>query len=70
MKKLLTIAFTLLLGASLSFAQATGGSTDKATTDKSASTDTGKKAKTKKGATKNKKSKKGATDTTTTPAPK
>jgi hypothetical protein len=30
MKKLLTIAFTLLLGATLSFAQATGGSLTKA----------------------------------------
>jgi hypothetical protein len=51
MKKLFTFVCALLLGASLSFAQATGGSTDKApkttTTPKTAS---GKKAtKTKKG---------------------
>jgi hypothetical protein len=32
MKKLFTLAFTMLLGASLAFAQATGGSTDKPTT--------------------------------------
>ena len=38
MKKLLTIAFTLLLGASLSFAQATGGSTDKGAGDKGTTT--------------------------------
>ena len=67
MKKLLTIAFALLLGASLSFAQAAGGSTDKSSTDKGASADTGKKGKTKahkKGA---KKSKKGSADTTPPP---
>ncbi|HEY1526728.1 MAG TPA: hypothetical protein VGH51_10865 [Candidatus Angelobacter sp.] len=68
MKKLVTIAFALLLGASLSFAQAGGGSTDKGTADKSATTDTGKKGKTKthskKGA---KKSKKSSSDTTTPP---
>ena len=32
MKKLFVIAFTMLLGASLAFAQAGGGSTDKPTT--------------------------------------
>ena len=68
MKKLLTIAFTLLLGATLSFAQATGGSTDKGTGDKSttppAKTKSTKKAH--KGGKKGKKSSGG----TTTPAPK
>lgn len=67
MKKLLTIAFTLLLGASLSFAQATGGSTDKTA---STSTASGKKA-TSKTKTKShkggKKSKKGTTDSTPPP---
>jgi len=66
MKKLLTIAFTLLLGASLSFAQATGGSTDKGAGDKGATTKTSKKSHTKKGGKKSKKSSGG----TTTPAPK
>jgi hypothetical protein len=66
MKKLLTIAFALILGASLSFAQATGGSTDKPA-DKT--TETGKKGgksgkKSHKGG---KKSKKNTSDTTTTP---
>ena len=71
MKKLLTIAFALMLGATLSLAQATGAST--ASTDKPA---TGKKATTtaakggkkghKGGAKKGKKSSGG----TTTPAPK
>jgi len=70
MKKLLTIAFTLLLGASLSFAQATGGSTgstDKpAGGDKTATTKSGKKTTHHKGAKKTKKS----PSSTTTPAPK
>ena len=64
MKKLLTIAFTLLLGATLSFAQATGGSTDKGAGDKGTTT-------TKKGAKKGhkggKKSKKNSGGTTTPP---
>jgi hypothetical protein len=69
MKKLLTIAFTLLLGASLSFAQATGGSTDKGAGDKSTTPpaktkSAGKKKSSHKGG---KKSKKGAEST---PAPK
>jgi len=66
MKKLLTIAFTLLLGASLSFAQATGGSTDKPAEGgkKTTSTKSGKKAH--KGGKKSKKNSGG----TTTPAPK
>jgi len=66
MKKLLTIAFAMLLGATLSMAQATGGAP--ASTDKPATT-TKAPAKThthaKKGATKKKKS-----SGTTTPAPK
>ena len=66
MKKLLTIAFTLLLGATLSFAQAGGGSTDKPA-DKT--TETGKKGtKSGKKAHKGgKKSKKGSTSTTPPP---
>jgi hypothetical protein len=70
MKKLLTIAFTLLLGATLSFAQATGGSTDKGTGDKSttppAKTKSTKKGHSHKGGKKSKKS----SGSTTTPAPK
>jgi hypothetical protein len=68
MKKLLTIAFTLLLGATLSFAQAAGGSTDKGTGDKSttapAKTKSGKKSHSRKGGKKSKKA------DTATPAPK
>lgn len=66
MKKLLTIAFTLLLGASLSFAQATGGSTDKGAGDKGTTTKTksGKKSHSHKGG---KKAKKGAESTTPPP---
>jgi hypothetical protein len=70
MKKLLTIAFAMLLGATLSFAQATGGSTG--STDKAAGASTADtKTKTKghshkKGGKKGKKSSGG----TTTPAPK
>jgi hypothetical protein len=68
MKKLLTLAFTMLLAASLSFAQ-TGGSTDK-TKGTGKTAETGKKAKTqpashsKKGG---KKSKKSSGSTTTAP---
>jgi hypothetical protein len=67
MKKLLTIAFALLLGASLSFAQATGGSTG--STDKTASTDSSTKGGTKKSGKKGgtKKSKKNSGGTTTPP---
>ena len=65
MKKLLTIAFALLLGASLSFAQASGGSTS-GSTDKTA--DSGKKAtKGKKASKGGKKSKKNSGGTTTPP---
>jgi hypothetical protein len=66
MKKLLIIAFALLLGTTLSFAQASGGAT---TTDKPASTDTGKKKTKKAKKAKKEKGKKGATETAT-PAPK
>ena len=69
MKKLLTIAFTLLLGASLSFAQA-GGSTDKGAGDKSTTTPPAKtKTAGKKGHKGGKKGKK-SSGSTTTPAPK
>lgn len=73
MKKLLTIAFALLLGATLSFAQTGGGSTgstDKtAGTDKTASTDSSTKGGTKKSGKKGgtKKSKKGSASTTPPP---
>jgi hypothetical protein len=70
MKKLATFVFALLLGASLSFAQATGGSTDKTTPP--AKTTSGKKAtksKSKKGHKGGKKGKKSSGDTAT-PAPK
>ena len=59
MKKLLTIAFALLLGTTLTFAQASGGATS---TDKPASTDTGKKKTKKAKKAKKEKSKKGSTD--------
>jgi hypothetical protein len=65
MKKLLTIAFTLLLGATLSFAQATGGSTDKPAGDKT-TTKSSKKTAHHKGGKKSKKNSGG----TTTPPPK
>jgi hypothetical protein len=65
MKKLLTIAFALILGASLSFAQTGGGSTDKpADTGKTTKTKSGKKGH--KGGKKSKKNSGG----TTTPPPK
>jgi len=66
MKKLLTVVFAMLLAGSLSFAQATGGSTD----TKTPKTETGKKAtKTSKAHKGGKKSKKNSGGTTT-PAPK
>ena len=61
MKKLLTIAFAMLLGASLSFAQAAASSTDKPATEKAAS---GKKTK-KSGKKAGKKAKKDAAADTT-----
>ena len=70
MKKIAILVFTMMLAASLSFGQATGGSTDKAPkTGTGKTTTTGKKAtksKAKKGGKKSKKSSGG----TTTPAPK
>jgi basic membrane lipoprotein Med (substrate-binding protein (PBP1-ABC) superfamily) len=67
MKKLLTIAFALLLGATLSVAQAGGGSTGKPAD--TTQTDTGKKGHKsgKKGHKGGKKSKKNSGGTTTPP---
>ena len=70
MKKILTVVFTMLLGATLSFAQAAGGSTDPKPTDKKPATKSaksGKKASAHKGG---KKSKKSSSDTGTTTPPK
>jgi hypothetical protein len=70
MKKLATFVFALLLGASLSFAQAGTSSTAPADTTKTG--DTGKKAHKggKKGHKGGKKSKKGDKGAETTAAPK
>ena len=71
MKKLATLVFALMLTASLSFAQAGGGTTGApATTDKPA--DSGKKAHKggKKGHKGGKKSKKGASTDAPATAPK
>jgi hypothetical protein len=66
MKKLFTFLCVLVVGVSMSFAQATGGSTD----TKAPKTESGKKAtKTKKGHKGGKKGKK-SSGGTTTPAPK
>ena len=67
MKKLFTLLCTLVLGATLSFAQAGTGSTGGQTG--TTSTDTGKKGHKggKKGHKGGKKSKKGSTSTTTPP---
>jgi hypothetical protein len=70
MKKLATFVFALLVAASLSFAQAGGGSTPK-TSDDTSKSDTGKKGekggkKGHKGGKKGKKSSGGST----TPPPK
>jgi hypothetical protein len=59
MKKLITFAFTLALGANLSFTQATGGTPGKSATGKKVT-----KEKT------HRKSKKGSGGGTTTPPPK
>jgi hypothetical protein len=68
MKKLVTFVFAILLGATLTFAQDTGGSKDQKTTK---TEDTTKAHKGGKKAHKGgKKSKKGAGDTGTTPPPK
>src|SRR5258708_39980596 len=71
MKKIAILVFTMMLAASLSFAQGTTGSTDKTDKTGNGKTTTGKKAtkapaKGKKGGKKGKKSSGG----TTTPAPK
>jgi uncharacterized protein YxeA len=69
MKKLLTIVFAMLLGATLSLAQATGGSTDKTapagkTTTPPAKTKTKTKSHSKKGGKKGKKTSGGTTTQT------
>jgi len=69
MKKIATLVFTMMLAASLSFAQATGGSTDKAPKTGTEKTTSGKKATKSKAKKGGKKSKKGSGGTTT-PAPK
>lgn len=68
MKRLLTFVVTMLLGASLSFAQAGGGTTGQTGTGTS-TTDTGKKGHKggKKGHKGGKKSKKGQGGSTTPP---
>lgn len=71
MKKLFTFVVTMLLGATLAFAQ-TGGDkkpADKTDTTKTATADSGKKATkgAKKGHKGGKKSKKGSTDSTPPP---
>jgi hypothetical protein len=70
MKRLSVFVFTMLLGASLAFAQGTTGGTTTGT-DKPASADTSKKGKKsgKKGHKGGKKGKKGQGESTT-PAPK
>jgi hypothetical protein len=70
MKKLLTIVFAMLLGATLSFSQATG-STDKAAPSGKTTTTPPAKTKTHSHAKKGgKKSKKSSGTSTPTPAPK
>ncbi len=66
MKKLATVVFALLLGASLSFAQAGGGTTK---TDDTQKADKGEKKgkKSKKGSKKSKKGEKGGESTTPPP---
>jgi hypothetical protein len=66
MKKLATFVFALLLGTSLSFAQATGGS-DKDAKGDTTKSDTGKKKGAKKGHKGGKKSKKSSGGDTTPP---
>ncbi len=66
MKKLFTFVFTMLLGASLAFAQAGTGTTGTDTTKTPATTAKGKKHKGHKGGKKHKKGD-GANTGTTTP---
>jgi hypothetical protein len=70
MKKILTLAFTMLLAASLSFAQGTTGSSGSKT--ETPKTESGKKAKTKSHSKKGGKKSKGKKSAggTTTPPPK
>jgi hypothetical protein len=70
MKKLFTVVFAMLLAGSLAFAQATGGSTDKAGKTETATTSGKKATKSKKGHKGGKKSKKGSSTETTTQPPK
>ena len=74
MRKLFAFVVTMLLGATLTFAQTGGGTPGKQAPKEPTAADTtesGKKAtKTKKGHKGGKKSKKGAGDTGTTPPPK
>jgi len=68
MKKLFAFVVTMLLGATLTFAQATGGSPGKSAEGKGVETESGKKAtKTKKGHKGGKKSKKSSGGSTTPP---
>lgn len=67
MKKLLTIAFAMLLGASLSFAQATGGDKPAGKTETKAATKTTDTKSGKKGHKGGKKSKKSSGGSTTPP---
>jgi hypothetical protein len=71
MKKLVTLVFALLLGASLSLAQTGGGSTGDQSNNGKTTTTAGKKGHKsgKKGHKGGKKSKKGSSNTST-PAPK
>jgi hypothetical protein len=74
MKKLFALVITMLLGASMSFAQATGGSTDAKAPAKAKTAESGKKGtkatKAKKGQKAGKKGKKSGSSTPTTPPPK
>lgn len=70
MKRLFTLVCALFLGATLSFAQAGGGSTGKTGEDKGATEGKKEHKGGKKGHKGGKKSKKGAGDTGTTPPPK
>jgi hypothetical protein len=67
MKKLLTLVFAMLLGASLSFAQATSGTPPTTKTSTKTTGKKGTKTKGKKGGKKGKKSSGGTTTTTPTP---
>lgn len=72
MKRLFTFVITMLLGATLAFAQAGGGTTGSTGQTDTTKSDTGKKAHKggKKAHKGGKKSKKGSGGTGTTPPPK